>query len=277
MRRILRISQNFSKIFQDIFFVNCYIINANKHLTMKKIFSLLSLFMLSSLCFQCSSDDTNESTDPEIETVTDADGNIYNTITIGNQTWMLENLKTTTYNDGTPITEWQSGESWGSLNNQEGLYQWASTFDLNNVYDEELPFDYYGAMYNHFALESGKLAPEGWKIPSLQDFIELENYLSNNGFDENVVKALKSETGWITSEDSGTNASGFNGLPNGYISAVGTATASEAICSWVTSDVADGPTNSSLTRKWVQLYIDSDILYSDTSIVLGAAVRCIKE
>jgi hypothetical protein len=65
-------------------------------------------------------------------------------------------------------------------------------------------------------------------------------------------------------------------LPNGYVAVGGTAKASESICSWVTSDVADGETNSSLTRKRVQLSDGPTIFYSDISIVLGAGIRCIK-
>ena len=241
---------------------------------MKNLLKITVLILCTFLFLQCSSDDDNTQQEPT--TITDIDGNVYNTITIGDQTWMLENLKTTTYNDGTPITEWVFGMDWGSLPNQQGLYQWASTSDLNDIVDFELPFDYYGALYNHFAIETGKLAPEGWRIPSQQDFIALENFLNNNGFSGNVATVLKSDSGWSDFSGNGTNATGFNGLPNGYVAAGGTATASESICSWVTSDVADGATNSSLTRKWVQLFGEPTILYSDTSIVLGAAIRCIK-
>ena len=65
-------------------------------------------------------------------------------------------------------------------------------------------------------------------------------------------------------------------MPNGYVAAGGTITASESICSWVTPDVSDGATNSSLKRKWVQLLDEPTIFYSDTSIALGAGIRCIK-
>ncbi len=241
---------------------------------MNKLFKLTFLTLSTILFLQCSSDDDNTQQQPT--TVTDIEGNVYNTIKIGNQTWMLENLKTTTYNDGTPITEWIFGMDWGSLPNQQGLYQWASTSDLNNIVDFEMPFDYYGALYNHFAIETGKLAPDGWRIPSQQDFIALENYLNSNGYSGNAATALKSDSGWSDFSGVGTDAIGFNGLPNGYVAGGGTATASESICSWVTSDVADGETNSSLTRKWVQLSDGPTIFYSDTSIVLGAGIRCIK-
>lgn len=239
---------------------------------------LFVLLLLVTTFIGCSDDDSPLT--PQEITFTDTDGNVYETITIGNQIWAAENLKTTKYNDGTPITEWVFGMDWaalGSANNGEGFYQWAETSDLNNVIDEELPFDYYGAMYNYFAIESGKLAPEGWRIPTEQDFRELETFLANNGAGNNVAAALKSETGWITSSSNGTNTFGFNALPNGYVAGGGTATAPEIIASWITADVADGTLNSSLTRRWVQLFDEPGILYSDTSIILGAGIRLIKE
>jgi hypothetical protein len=74
---------------------------------------------------------------------------MYNTIKLGNQTWTLENLKTTSFNNVTPITEYTfkiHGSSWLNLNKPKMLYQWADTGDLNNVYDINLPFDFYRAM-----------------------------------------------------------------------------------------------------------------------------------
>ena len=154
------------------------------------------------LLFSCASNQEVDVIEEEIinEIVTDADGNVYTTVKIGNQTWMVENLKTTKYNDGSPITLYtfeDFGSNWGSLNNKIGHYQWASTEDLNNVVDEELPFDYYGAMYNHFAIESGKLAPSGWRIPSQEDFKELELFIAGDGNAGNEATVLKSETGWL--------------------------------------------------------------------------------
>jgi uncharacterized protein (TIGR02145 family) len=134
----------------------------------------------------------------------------------------VRELKTTSFNDVKPITEYTFkiyGSSWLNLNKPEMLYQWADTGDLNNVYDINLPFDFYGAMYNHLAIESGKLAPKGWKIPSVQDFKELENYLVTNGYTRKEAETLKTATGWIPSSENGTNAIGFNALPNGYINA----------------------------------------------------------
>jgi uncharacterized protein (TIGR02145 family) len=235
----------------------------------KKFYTLIFLVPFL-LAFQCEDDDPAFLSG---ETVFDIDGNLYNTIVIGNQTWMLENLQTTKYNDGSPITEYTLaafGNDWGNLTGQEGLYQWADTSDLNNVVDEELTFDAYGAMYNHWAIESGKLAPEGYRVPTQADFEELENYLSNNGYNGNEATTLKSATGWLTSTGNGTDEVGFNGLPNGYINAFGGPTLGQGICTWATTNTSSG------NRVLVQLFDQNQILYSENAIQIGAGIRCIK-
>lgn len=244
---------------------------------MKKTTKILNLLSIIILFIGCSKDNTT--TESSELTVTDADGNVYNTIKMGNQIWMLENLKTTKYNDGTPITLYTfeaHGNNWGSLNNQEAFYQWASTEDLNNVVDEELPFDYYGAMYNHFAVESGKLAPKGWRIPTITDFRELESFLASEGHAGNEATVLKSETGWLPDSGGGTNLFGFNGLPNGYVSAFGTPTFGQGVCTWATSNVI-GVNLLSQRRTLVQLFDQNSILFDDAVIQIGTGIRCIKE
>jgi len=238
--------------------------------------SLVILFLLVLGRFGCGDKDQGE--DP-ILTVSDADGNVYQTIKMGNQIWMAENLKTTKYNDGTPITLYtfeKHGINWGSLNNQEAFYQMASTQDLNNVFEEELPDAYYGAMYNHFAIESGKLAPEGWRIPTEADFRELEEFLANDGHAGNEATVLKTVIGWLPSIGGGTNLYGFNALPNGYVSAVGTSTLSEGACTWVTADLK-GESLNSKQRVFITLFQDNNILFEDSGIQIGAGIRLIKE
>lgn len=232
----------------------------------------LNFFFLFLLIFGCSKDSINTNQLSEL-TVTDIDGNIYNTITVGNQVWMLENLKTTTYNDGSPINKYEFGNDWHNGNTQIDYYQWADTFDLNRQFDEELPFDYYGAMYNHFAIESGKLAPKGWRIPTVADFIELENYLSNNGQLGTEGKALKTTTGWLDLSGNGTDAIGFKGLPNGYINAFGGPTLGGGICTWATNTV----NTQNGTRVTINLFDKTTILYANNAIQIGAGIRCIKK
>ncbi len=199
----------------------------------------------------------------------DEDGNLYTTITLGSQTWILENLKTTTFNDGEVIPEYMSGDNW----NSEPFYQWASTLDLNNAVDGDIPFDYYGAMYNDATIDSGKLAPTGWRIPSEQDFIDLESFIGNNGQSGNEGTVLKSSSGWVSSIGNGTDLFGFKGLPNGYVDSNGTAKVDGVICTWATSDV--NTTNQ--TRRIINLFDENSILFFDQSILLGAGIRCIKE
>lgn len=237
---------------------------------------LMILVLVVTSLFSCSKDE--KITNPEtVLTVVDSDGNTYKTIKVGKQIWMLENLKTTTFNDGTPITQFKFGMDWADLPNQNPQYQWADTNDLNNVVAEELAFDFYGAMYNHWAIESGKLAPKGWRIPSQTDFQELENYLSMNGFDSKKSSALKSATGWLPSSGNGTNAIGFNGLPNGYINVFGGPTLGQGICTWATSNVNNSLPIGSRTRILLQLSDNENIMYTANSIRIGSGVRCIKE
>ncbi|MFD1061964.1 fibrobacter succinogenes major paralogous domain-containing protein [Winogradskyella litorisediminis] len=251
---------------------------------MKRIFKLLTISLITLQLIGCSQNDNSSTEQPEL-TVTDADGNIYNTITIGGQVWMLENLKTTTYNDGTPITQYNfdiHGTNWaatGSMFNGEGFYKWADTADLNNASDEELAFDEYGAIYNHFALESGKLAPEGWRIPTEADFIELGNFIANDGNLGNVAGALKSETGWVDSSGNGTNTYGFNTIPNGYVTIFGSNAAGGILSTWATSNLTgNGGNTSSLIRKLIQLSTNDETLECiDFPMQIGAGVRCIKE
>jgi uncharacterized protein (TIGR02145 family) len=242
---------------------------------MKKI---IFLTLLISILISCNKDDDQIIVDPEL-TVTDADGNVYQTITVGSQIWMLENLKTTKYNDGTPIAQYNiniHGNNWGALGsmfNSEGFYQWADTWDLNNQFDEDLPFDYYGAMYNHFAIESGKIAPVGWRMPTSQDFIELENYLTNNGQSGTEGEALKTTSGWLDAVGNGTDTIGFKGLPNGYINALGGPTLGGGICTWATSDVSV----QNGTRTVINLFDTTTIIYENNAIQIGAGIRCIRE
>lgn len=241
---------------------------------MKKGINILLLAIISLVFTQCSkSTDEPEETVVTPAPVTDADGNVYTTIKMGNQVWMKENLKTTKFNDGTPINLWAFGTPWHNATSEAPFYQLASVLDLNKVYATPLPAGYYGALYNHYALSSGKLAPKGWRIPTPQDFIELEAYVTSQGVTGNAVEALKSKIGWHKTTGNGTDVFGFNGLPNGYMAVGGTSTGTESICTWATTEF--NPTNK--TRKVANLYKGPGISFGDNSIFMGAGVRCIKE
>ncbi|KMQ49610.1 hypothetical protein CHISP_3482 [Chitinispirillum alkaliphilum] len=157
------------------------------------------------------------------DTLTDPDGNVYTTVTIGNQVWTVQNLRTTEYADGTPIPHVTDGSEWGNLSTP--AYCW-----YNND-----PEQGYGTLYNWWVVDPANpnsIAPEGWRVPTDEDWDVLRNYLIANGYswDEtttgnNIGKALASSGGeWFQSGTTGSvgndqgsnNSSGFSALPGGY-------------------------------------------------------------
>tara|TARA_B100001029_G_C15041849_1_gene444213 strand:+ start:722 stop:1777 length:1056 start_codon:yes stop_codon:yes gene_type:complete len=151
------------------------------------------------------------------ETVMDVDGNIYQTVEIGNQLWMSENLKVTHFNNGDAITYIENDGHWGSLD--EGQY---------GVYDDELTnTDIYGNLYNWLAVDDIRgICPEGWHIPSYEEFIQLTDFIAPEGIESwgnSAAGGKLKETGlehWNYFSDQisleASNESGFTGLPAGY-------------------------------------------------------------
>jgi len=123
-----------------------------------------------------------------VSTVTDVDGNVYNTVLIGEQCWMKENLKTTLYRDGTPIDNPINNSDW--QNNTIGAYAW---YNNNSGFK-----DSYGALYNWYAgVNANGLCPDGWHLPADDEWTQLVDYVAAQGFpNENISNgtgnALKS-------------------------------------------------------------------------------------
>ncbi|MFN8257503.1 MAG: fibrobacter succinogenes major paralogous domain-containing protein [Bacteroidales bacterium] len=142
--------------------------------------------------------------------ITDIEGNNYYTVTIGDQIWIAENLKTTKYTDGTDIPNITNGSEWANLISPG--YSW-----LNN--DPTLKTTY-GALYNWYALDktsngSKDICPVGWHLPSNNDWEILINYLGGNAIAGGKLK----ESGfshWTSDNTESTNESGFTALPGGY-------------------------------------------------------------
>ena len=136
-------------------------------------------------------------------TVTDIDGNNYKVVRIGLQLWMAENLKTTTYNDGTVIPMVTGNVAWTNLNS--GAYCW-----YNNA--PETFKNTYGALYNSYAVTQ-KLCPVGWRIPIIDDWTTLDTYL--DPLSGGKIKEAGT-THWINPNQDATNDSGFSALPSGF-------------------------------------------------------------
>jgi len=139
-------------------------------------------------------------------TMTDADGNAYKTVTIGTQTWMAENLRTTKYNDGTKIPNLKDNSEW--VNATMGAY-----CTILNTSDPDI-IHLFGCLYNWNAINSGKLAPKGWHVPTDDEWTQLIEYLGG----EYVASPKLKEAGtthWSASTAEVTNESGFTAVPGG--------------------------------------------------------------
>jgi len=146
----------------------------------------------------------------------DRDGNVYKTVIIGTQLWMQSDLKTTTYNNNTPIPTVTTGPgsnaAWAALTSAACCW-----YDNNPSYGST-----YGMLYNWYAVETTMLCPSGWHVPNDSEFKTLEIYLGmtqpeadNSGWrGANQGTQLKFTATWIPS--TGTNSSGFAGLGGGY-------------------------------------------------------------
>ncbi len=143
---------------------------------------------------------------PEMGTVTDIDGNIYHTIKIGDQWWMMENLKVTHYRNGDPIPNVPDYPAWMGLTT--GAYCEYNN-DINNVAA-------YGRLYNWYTVgDSRNIAPAGWHVPSDAEWQTLVDYLGG----EAVAGGKMKEAGtahWNSPNTGATNESGFTALPGGY-------------------------------------------------------------
>jgi len=137
-------------------------------------------------------------------TVTDVDGNVYRTVTIGNQVWMAENLRATRYNDGRQIPFVTDQAAWSNLRGPG--YTWYDNDPANRVT--------YGGLYNWYAVNTGRLAPVGWHVPTHADWTALIGYLGG----ESVAGGRLKEPGtmrWASPNAGATNESGFTALPAG--------------------------------------------------------------
>lgn len=140
------------------------------------------------------------------QSVIDIDGNTYNTITLGTQIWMKENLKTTHFNNGDLI-----GTTALAIisNDSTSVYQWSYNDDTLNI-------NTYGRLYTwHVVNDSRNVCPAGWHVPSDIEMTNLANFLGGDTIAGNKMK----EAGtihWATTNVSVTNSSSFTGLPGGF-------------------------------------------------------------
>ena len=208
---------------------------------------------------------SDDSTPSDTSLIKDNDGNVYHSVTIGTQKWLVENLKTTNYRNGDPVTPGKSGKQL-SDNRSDGKYwNYANSDSLGKIY---------GRLYNFYAVIDPRfIAPLGWHVASDSDMTVLANYL---GADSTAGGKLK-EAGtahWASPNIGATNETGFSALPGGNYNSV---------TGWF-SFLYYGTTIWTSTEHGadeayvVTMYSNTAFLYRGYSVPKfgGVSVRCLK-
>ena len=198
----------------------------------------------------------------EAQTVVDYDGNVYNTITIGSQNWMQENLKVTHYRNGISIPNITDSETWADLSTGGRCY-----YDNDSVtYNSE-----YGSLYNWYTIESDNICPEGWHVPTDGEWAAVEDYLGGSAIAGGKMKEA-GYSHWLEPNVGANNSSGFTGLPAGMRSPDNTyQTIFENGLWWASTSY-----NTSFAWSRYLWYMFAGVDRNPAPKNLGLSIRCIK-
>jgi uncharacterized protein (TIGR02145 family) len=216
----------------------------------------ISATLIFFLC-SCHEDDT----DPR--NLKDSDGNIYRTVLIENQIWMAENLKTTKYNDGSDIPVVADSSIWKNL--ESGALCWYKN-------EESVYKDKYGALYNGYAVSTGKLCPVGWHVPSLEELRVLKEHSGDTIRAGGRLKERGTEY-WSTPNQGADNITGFSAVPAGIRYFEGSFSALSYFTSfWSATESENG------NYWYMSLYYDDALVKIETGTRnYGFSVRCIRD
>lgn len=236
----------------------------------------LIVIICSFLFFSCSNNSTNPEEDGlVIGHVTDIDGNIYKTVKIGDQWWMAENLNVTKYRNGDDIYHITDYHILDSL----------TTGAYSNYNSDTILVNDFGRLYNWFAvIDTRNIAPNGWHIPSDEEWKTLEIYLgmdqseadgwSYRGTDEGGKLKITGTLIWDSPNSGATNETGFSALPSGKAFKYGYRGLRQIAYYWSTTE--NESYNSSVWTRWL----------SNEHAIIGRnsyekydcySVRCIKD
>lgn len=198
----------------------------------------------------------------ETGTISDIDGNSYPTIGIGSQVWMAENLKTTKLNDGSSIPMVADSSEWIHLATPG--YCWYN--DSSNYQTT------YGALYNGFAVQTNKLCPTGWHVPTWYNWDILVVDLGGENTGSKLKEAGTSH--WQSPNNDATNATGFTALPGGFRFSGKFDYLGKRGAWWTSTELQEDPT--SLYIVWMR-YDDVTLTPSTSYKENGLSVRCVKD
>ena len=201
-------------------------------------------------------------------TMTDQQGNVYKTILIGTQEWMAENLKTSIYNDGTPIPNVTSNAQWSSTTSGAWVY-------YNNDSQYDCP---YGKLYNWYTATDSRLCPAGWHVPSYEEWMTITNYLGGVPIAGGKMKTSGTQY-WNSPNTDATNETGFSGLPGGLRDIDGTFNLNADLILgnggfwWSSSLVNGGPLCTIMGYNYSALTQAN----GSNETRLGQSIRCLKD
>ncbi|MGB4775393.1 MAG: fibrobacter succinogenes major paralogous domain-containing protein [Daejeonella sp.] len=193
-------------------------------------------------------------------------GFTYKAVKIGDQTWMVDNLRTTKYQDGSDIFHAETDQQWKNAENGVvplGVY---SAYEQKNS-----NINAYGLLYNYYAATAlNELSPPGWHIPTKKDWNDLQTFLKSKG-DAGLLMKEAGTAHWKTSNAPGNNDSGFTGLPGGvWIDTFGQIK-SEGMW-WSSTSV-----NSDEAYSYYLSYNTKDLQELKHNNKNGFSIRCIKD
>jgi uncharacterized protein (TIGR02145 family) len=229
---------------------------------MKK-YSLLLFTLLAILIFGCKKEKTAEKEREKIWALYDKDGYGYDTVKIGTQFWMKQNLNTSRYRNGDAIPQITSASIWSSLTT--GAWCW-----YNN--DSATYASTYGKLYNWFAINDARgLAPQGWHVPSIAEVNTLLSVLGGSAVAGGKMKATGTNH-WVAPNTNADNTSGFTALPSGVRNNAGNFFLEGNSAIFRTSTPNGGlPYNFSLN------YNDGKVGQGGSAAQSGQSIRCMKD
>ncbi len=198
------------------------------------------------------------------QTVTDIDGNVYTTVSIGNQVWLGENLKVTKYNNQDPISLVLDDTQWSTQTQPAYCYYQG----VNNNAST------YGNLYNWYVIKDARnVCPTGYHVPSITEWEELITFLGGNALAGGKLKEI-GFTHWLSPNTGADNSSGFTLLSSGWRANNNGFYENLSYMAYVWSSTSVDAQSSSI----ILVGYDSQAAYtSDSHILTGLPIRCLKD
>ena len=208
--------------------------------------------------------------------MSDIDNNTYKWVKIGEKIWMAENLRTTKLRDGTPIAQIRNDECWYANGTYPPDYCESPANSINGfrwMNNDSTSFAAtYGALYSRWVVLTGKLCPEGWHVPSIDDISYLKQYSDNypGGFKEVGTEH------WQAPNEGANNITGFSALPAGYVNGFNGEFEGLGYQTYFWTSSSAKPAYFGLRNIEAEMFFETDN-FVDDDYYQGNSCRCVKD